>query len=200
MNFNRKLINELYKNHDEAHRSNHIEDVHRNALNILKVNKHKMTDVLMNAIMFHDITAAKDRDNHHNSGAQWVIDNAERYNIEDAEAVAQCIREHRGSFKGAFTSIESEILSSADRGTPDSAMKLCVRSYNYARTKEGKEHDDALFHAIEHINAKYGPNGYGRYPDMYVKTYGKEIKGMHKELAELTCDDLDKHIQSKTKR
>lgn len=199
MTLNRKLIKELYKNHDAAHTYNHIEDVYRNAVNITSKLGLKMNNVLLNAIMFHDVMAAKDRDNHHNTGAKWVLDNAERYNIEDAEKVAQCIREHRASYAGAFSSIESEILSSADRGKPDSAMKLIERSYQYARTKQNKEHSDAVFHAIEHIKEKYGRDGYARMPDAYQRVYVKELKQLYKEIDELEYSKVNTHLMKKMK-
>lgn len=199
MKLNRALVKELYKHHDAAHTYSHIEDVYRNACNILQFIGEKMTPVLLNAIMFHDVMAAKDRDNHHNAGAKWVLDNAERYNIEDAEIVAQCIREHRASFAGKFSSFEAEVLSSADRGRPDSAMALIERSYQYARTKQNKEHSDAVFHAIEHIAEKYGRNGYARKPDIYQKVYAKDLKKLYNDIDNLKYDEVNKHIMRKMK-
>lgn len=155
---------------DKAHGTDHIYNVLADAKKI-KGSNLSVAETL--AIIFHDAGNEVDRDDHEKIGANYFMEIISGIKYTDTLKVAHAIREHRASYKGKFSSPVSELLSSADRGKPDSLAYTLKRSYDYA-VKHGDNHEEAINHAIKHIKEKYSRNGYARIPNMY-KQYYKDI-------------------------
>ena len=151
----------------ESHGEAHITEVKERALAINKylednLGIHADMEIINLAADFHDSTAMTDRPNHHLSGAELFISTTKgTYNILTQRRVAECIREHRASFKGEYSSLESQILSTADRGdiNPNKISDLFRRAYTYSR-ENNLSHNDAVLSAFSHIKSKYGREGY----------------------------------------
>lgn len=207
------IVIPVYKLNDSAHSVEHLEDVLSTAVTILERIAYKTISVedrvsAFVAILFHDVTATTDRDNHQNSGAEafdrimntvvrqsrnrLVRDAAVagRYNIDISKAKA-AIREHRASYKGDFTSIVSEIVSGADRGIPqpteENVKHKIAKSYRYHIEKLHESEDESRINSLIHIKEKYGTKGYAKYPDIYEKAFKDEL-GAFRRLVDEICD------------
>ncbi|EMW1793769.1 hypothetical protein AAEP15_004653, partial [Salmonella enterica subsp. enterica serovar Chester] len=123
-----------------------------------------------------------DRASHHIKAFNYVLDSApilkRRFKLtcDDVTEIAYAVLEHRSSHKGGYNSIVSEIVAAADRGIPsiDEVKNYMYRSYLYARD-HGKSITDSKFHAIRHVQEKFGRNGKSRVPEWYEKLFAKEI-------------------------
>lgn len=206
------IVIPIYKSNDSAHGVEHLEEVFSTAITILERVGYKTIPVedrasAFVAILFHDITATTDRDNHQNSGAEAfdrmmntvvrqsrnrsvrdaVI--AGRYNIDINKAKA-AIREHRASYKGEFTSIASEIVSGADRGIPqpteENVKHKIDKSYKYHIEKLSEDETLARINSLKHIKEKYGAKGYAKYPNIYEKAFKHELEAF-KRLVDSIC-------------
>jgi hypothetical protein len=137
-------------------------------------------DILSLAAIWHDVATEIDRTNHHLIGGE-LFAKAARKHAPDlpvylVEAVVKAIEEHRASYKGAFSSIYSEVLSAADRGKPD-INGMIHRSWSYSNRPDKSDMETATDVAT-HLKEKYGLFGYARYPDLYLKVYKNDISTM----------------------
>lgn len=181
-------FSQQYRLNDAAHQIKHFDEVEKTALLMnarLKLNQSPM--LIMLSAYFHDLFAWS-RHNHHDLAAIWVstTDHPVIANLDSLERtlLSKACYEHRASYKGNFTSVLSELISSADRGMPKSKDDLFQRSYEYHRSS-GCLHEESVHNAIAHIKDKHGSNGYARYPDLYLKFYGKQIKQIQLEIDKL---------------
>nr|DAO89055.1 MAG TPA: putative HD superfamily hydrolase [Caudoviricetes sp.] len=175
---------DFYRYTDSAHRLDHILSVKSNAVRIaylLNETQH-LKNVLV-AVAAHDIfSTPADRASHHIKAFNYVLDSApilrRRFKLtsDDVTEVAYAVLEHRSSHKGGYNSIVSEIVAAADRGIPtvEEVKNYMHRSYLYARD-HGKSVTDSKFHAIGHVQNKFGRNGKSRVPDWYNALFAKEI-------------------------
>ena len=181
-------FNKQYQLNDVAHRVKHFAEVEKTAL-IMK--EHFKIDIppmlILLAAYFHDLFAWS-RHNHQTLSAAWIattdyflITELDDY---DRKALSNACYEHRASYQGSFSTILSELISSADRGMPKSKECLFQRSYEYHRSR-GHSHEESVHNAVTHIKDKHGSNGYARYPDLYLKFYGKQIKQIQLEIDKL---------------
>lgn len=207
------IVTPIYKSNDSAHNVEHLEDVLSTAATIIERVGYESIPAkdrasAFVAILFHDITATTDRDNHQNSGAESfdrmmnivvrqirsrllrniVIDG--RYGV-DVDKAKAAIREHRASYKGDFSTIVSEIVSGADRGIPqpteENVKHKIAKSYKYHIEKLHETEDEARINSLEHIKEKYGTKGYAKYPDIYEKAFKDEL-GAFRRLVDEICD------------
>ncbi|ELW5301173.1 hypothetical protein SH780_000170 [Shigella flexneri] len=175
---------DFYRYTDSAHRLDHILSVKSNAVRIaylLNETQH-LKNVLV-AVAAHDIfSTPADRASHHIKAFNYVLDSApilrRRFKLtsDDVTEVAYAVLEHRSSHKGGYNSVVSEIVAAADRGIPtvEEVKNYMHRSYLYARD-HGKSVTDSKFHAIGHVQNKFGRNGKSRVPDWYNALFAKEI-------------------------
>lgn len=151
----------------ESHGVEHVKEVQERALKINtylenKLGIHADIGIINIAAQYHDVTAIDDRENHHKSGANLFLKECkDKYGQITKRKVYQCIWEHRASYKEEYSSIESQILSTADRDeiNPSSIDKLFKRAYIYSK-EHGLDHDVAVEKAYYHIKEKYGRDGY----------------------------------------
>lgn len=175
---------EFYRYTDSAHRIDHIRSVISNVIRICyQQGWQEHIKLAIIAAGAHDIFSTKElRAEHHLKGFNWVLDNKpvmmRKYKLtyDECYTVAAAVLEHRGSFKGNYHSIVSEIVAAADRGIPskDEVNNYLSRSYLYARD-HGKSVSDAKFHAVNHIQDKFGRNAYAKVPDWYNTMFAKQI-------------------------
>lgn len=176
---------DFYRYTDSAHRIDHIRGVISNVIRICYMNgweEHLKLSII--AAAAHDIYSTKEfRSDHHIRGFNWVLNNRpimeRKYKLtfDECYTIAYAVMEHRGSFKGNYNSIVSEIVAAADRGipSPDDVVNYISRSYLYARDNLGKSPADAKFHAVHHIQDKFGENAYAKVPDWYGSMFEKQL-------------------------
>lgn len=200
MESNDLLINSFYKK-DGSHGASHIHDVLNLAEEITNKDPLLLTpiehDALILSCILHDITRDIDDDHHEESGAMlfdiMMKSSPEFKKIvltryidkEHIDLVKYAIKEHRASYKGDFYSKVSEVLSSVDRGYPENLDLRIKRSFLYAK-EHGKDDQEALIHAIDHMKEKFGRNGYQKLPNIYKSFFKNEISILWDKI-----DDLD---------
>lgn len=150
----------------------------------------------------HDLFAWE-RENHHILSAQWVLltedpvinalDECDRIDALDKceqIKVANACLEHRASWKGNFSSMLSELMSSADRGM-DTTDQIFYRAYRFGVERDGLSLDQGLIRAVEHLSEKFGRNGYMRLPGIYTEFYAKELEQRYKDIEVLERASLE---------
>jgi hypothetical protein len=181
-------FNKQYRLNDTAHRVKHFAEVEKVALIMnARLNLNQSPMLIMLAAYFHDLFAWS-RHNHELLSAAWMHTSDYplliSYDEDIRVELSNACYEHRASYKGEFSSVLSELISSADRGMPKSKECLFERSYEYHRSRD-HSHEESVHNAIEHIKDKHGSDGYARYPDLYLKFYGEQIKQIKLEIDKL---------------
>ena len=178
----RTFYKPFYKDGDLAHQIDHADSVCDLAL---EMNKECDPKLIILASYIHDIFNAADRKNHNKLAYEYVLDANDKFlkelNREELQLVAHAVLEHRASFKGEFYSKLSEIISSADRGKPD-VKGVVIRSmrFNSANAQD----------VYNHLQDKYGSNGYANYPKSYQKHFSKELAEFQKRVDNITVADI----------
>lgn len=200
----RKLIWDRAKKYypvKASHGLNHIEDNLNMAEKMLAFAKEPFTDQIYAAIVFHDSGLEKyGREIHEVHSAEIAKrELKDLFNSKDLFLIAAAIREHRASFKGTFTSMLSDICSSADRNAPNFEASV-ARSFLYT----SEHHPEFSFEekcetVAKHLNAKYGTNGYARFPIYYSRYYGKDLREYQRKMDSLTSDVVAKIVGSNGK-
>ncbi len=188
---------------DRGHRMTHFEDVFQCAMYINKELDlgHPEINMLF-AGYFHDLFAWT-RINHHELAYQYFMtadhpvivkyfgppfyeEGACRNKKPDRLLVALACRQHRASYKGQFSNQFAELINSADRGFPKGAEVLLNRVLKHKTdTLPGKSVDELMSISIEFLKSKAGSQGYARYPDLYLKVFGEELKEQMAEIDQL---------------
>ena len=178
----REFYKPFYDDGDEAHKIDHADSVCDLAL---KLNEDYDEKLIILAAYIHDIFNATDRKNHHKLAYEYVLKAEDKFlqslSDEELKLVAYAVLEHRGSFKGEFYSLFSEIISGADRGLSN-LEEIIIRSCKY-NNGDAKE-------VLDHIKDKYATGGYGIYPPLIQKRFAKELAEFKKQCDELTLEDV----------
>lgn len=198
----RKLVLPLYRLNDISHKINHAEDVVKETVKICRTLNVSELDTLcaVVAAWSHDVQCHVDRKCHHILAHSWVYRNKESIlntlpaDIEDTATfitkVANACYEHRSSYKGEYSNVVSEIVAAADNGEPVIDLDIYKRSYMYARHVRNLSHVEAAMHAHEHINDKYGIQGYSKYSSVFTKMYGDAITRRANWISKVTLDEI----------
>lgn len=197
-----KRVREHYLKNDLAHRLDHAHQVMRDAVEIAHlVTAQHLIPKLIVAAYYHDIHRAN-AENHHIlaydevfSDKQFIIRVGGAETDEDIHDIALACMEHRGSWDGEYSGILSEIISAADRGSPEKITlnDRMRRSYLYARDSLGMSHLSAQLHAGRHIKDKFGTNGNARYSQIYRTVYAKTLEAQMKEIDEVDVSKVPWH-------
>lgn len=179
-----------------SHGLNHIEDNLNMAEKMLAFAKEPFTDQIYAAIVFHDSGLEKyGREIHEIHSAEIAKrELKDLFNSKDLFLIAAAIKEHRASFKGTFTSMLSDICSSADRNVPNFEASV-ARSFLYT----SEHHPEFSFEekcetVAKHLNAKYGTNGYARFPIYYSRYYRNDLREYQRKMDALTGDVVAKVV------
>jgi len=181
------FVEPYYNKNDLAHQLNHAKSVFERAImfnNYFNLNIPE--DEIIAAALMHDVQLYLGRDNHHEAGALFAINEAypgkTDMSLESQYRVTSAIREHRASYTGKYSSILSELISSADRDVPDeNSVKILMERCLKCRTGKNRIQD-----SIKYLKDKYGTNGYARYPLIYESFYGEMILTRTKAIDMLT--------------
>ena len=180
----REFYKPFYDEGDEAHKIDHADSVCNLAL---ELNSSYDEKLIILAAYIHDIFNATDRKNHHKLAYEYTMRADDKFLKElkkqDLELIAYAVLQHRGSFKGKFFSLLSEIISGADRGLSN-LKEVIIRSckYNKGNAQE----------VLEHIKDKYATNGYANYPPLIQKRFAKELSEFKKQCDKIELEDVIK--------
>lgn len=173
-----------------SHGLNHIQDNLNKAEKMLEFFKEPFTDQIYAAIVFHDSGLEKyGREIHEVHSAEIAKrELKDLFSSKDLYLIAAAIKEHRASFKGEFTSMLSDICSSADRNSPNFEASI-ARSFLYTE----EHHPEFSFEekcetVTMHQKAKYGTKGYARFPIYFSRYYGKDLTEYRRKMDSLDAD------------
>ena len=213
----RKIINDVqtelkdvldkFYGESEAHGRGHISEVMNKALRLnQKYNLKVDPEEIVLTALLHDIFSNTNRDNHHIEAYQWVMSSMypRLANKEKRTRIANAIKEHRASYKDAYSSVLSELIATADRGYPD-LDKILKRMYIHVKetnstTRNGYtmyytdrvlSHKEILEQMVYHLEEKYSRKGYIQYTKLYTIEHGHEL--------EIFLEQVDKIISGKLK-
>jgi len=182
-----KVAKPYYDLNDPAHQWDHAVEVMAKALNIRsKMNIDVKEGDVIAAALLHDIAVHKGRDLHHVWGSDilsseelkgWFRKLTIDFNLSFVQ-ILYAILEHRASYTEAYTYELSRVIAVADRIQPD-PDKLARRMAQAFDTFEI---------AYNHMQHKFGRNGYVRNPQMFIDYYGPDVI----EQFQVEIDDVSK--------
>lgn len=146
---------------DNAHKQEHARTVIANSIELAQ-----HYDVEINMVYtiaaYHDMGLTAGRERHHIVSAEIVRNdrNLRRwFDNEQIETMAQAVEDHRASADHAPRTIYGKIVAEADRDIEP--LKIIMRTVQYGRNHYPEfGHEEQWQRAKEHLNEKYGRNGY----------------------------------------
>lgn len=179
---------EKYYDREGSHGWNHISDVLGRAGRMVAQDGRTLTDPEIAAVLFHDSSLrGGNRETHHEDSAKLAEKELSGlFDPKTVARIAKAIREHRGSYKGKYSSKLSELVSSADRGEPN-LNDIIKRSYLY-QTEHGYPNPEKL--VVEHIKNKYSRGGYARRPEYYRRLYKDRLDAMYDRIDSITPEEV----------
>lgn len=186
------LVNKFEKQYainDRAHRLDHVVSVAELALEInerleLQIDRR----LIVIPAICHDLFTWS-RSNHQTLAyhylktlnESWIL----AFDEHERELMASACAEHRASYDGSYTSILSELIASADRGRPTDFDTVVRRAVDYAEGVLKLSTEEARVKAVEHVKEKFGRSGYARYPLLYMRVFGDELKQLQDKVSKL---------------
>lgn len=192
--YNQVLVK--YQSFDQAHQYDHVHHVLKTSLELADQFDELRLDLVYVIAFYHDIGNLFGRDQHHITGAKYLEDDAviqKYFSKEDIKIMKEAIEDHRASHDDPPRSIYGKIIAEADRDiVPEVIIKRTVQfglSHYPSISKE--EH---INRAIEHINDKYGRNGYLKlWLDSKKNVLGLETIRKMLENKEELCKTIEKY-------
>lgn len=177
---------ESFYNNSVGHGIKHVTDVmyralHYNEILNLKLNK---KEIVLSSLL-HDMYSESSRKTHHILGCEYVMKSTSKvFDGIDKERVAKAILEHRASYNGEYSSLLSELISSADRGEPN-LTEIVNRCYISTKEFHPEYNVDEINNAVKkHLSEKFTRNGYAKYPNIYLQVLKKRLDIFHDEVEE----------------
>ncbi|MBQ5844783.1 MAG: HD domain-containing protein [Alistipes sp.] len=151
----------LYLSFDKAHNIDHVTQVIQQSMELAS---HYDVDINMvyTIAAYHDTGLSKDREYHHITSGEILSADTnlkEFFSVEQITIMREAVEDHRASSKSAPRTIYGSIVAEADR---------CIEPYTIIRrtVQFGLNHyptlsiDEHFARCNEHLEEKYGPNGY----------------------------------------
>ncbi|MDI6453534.1 HD domain-containing protein [Peloplasma aerotolerans] len=151
----------LYRHFDDAHQMDHVEKVIENSIEIAKpyeVN-HDMVYVIA---CYHDIGMQFGRNDHHITGGLFLYNDQELskyFTKEQRRIMKEAVEDHRASNDEPPRSIYGKIIAEADRDIDIDIVVTRTIQYGFKHYPDSNE-EEHIKRAYQHIEEKYGPNGY----------------------------------------
>lgn len=156
------VILKKYQSFDQAHQYDHVHHVLKTSLELADQFDDIKKDLVYVIAFYHDIGNLFGRDQHHITGAKYLEDDEmiqQFFNQQDIKIMKEAIEDHRASHDQPPRSIYGKIIAEADRDiVPEVIIKRTVQfGFSHYPDISKEEH---INRAIEHIDDKYGRNGY----------------------------------------
>jgi len=205
------LNHTYYINNDLAHQIDHADEVWTNACEIINNNKIKGVDrdVLFIGVYLHDIYSNKKQRHVHNIFAyEEILYNANinaksplsmllsGFDHSDIDIIANMAKYHRSSLivsEDAKKKLGANykyvyIIRIADKGKID--LKTIIKRSLYFNN--GNTIYEAISNIINHIEEKYGPDGYlWKNDPEYKELYHDEYEKLQEDIEFLKLDEID---------
>ena len=170
-----------------GHSLGHIKYVIERSLKFAEQVPEANEDICYTVAAYHDLGRLLDDDYHEKISAAYVrIDEKlkEFFTDEEIDIIAEAVEDHRASSKHEPRSIYGKIVSSADRNnSADEIVKRAVETYLFSG--QGKDEDECIEEARQHVLKKHGKNGYAL-SKMYFDD--PEFKKACEEVARIASD------------
>ena len=185
----------LYERNEPAHGIKHIHTVINRSLHIAKeyeVNK----NIVYTVAAYHDLGHYIDPKIHEKLSADiFMKDNKIKkwFTEEEIQIIKEAIEDHRASSNHEPRSIYGKIVSTADRTIK--SIDVCIkRAYTYyINNFPSIPKKERIQKVYEHLNDKYGPNGYAK-----TYLYDEEFEFAKKKFIEALSnkDNFIKRIEN----
>jgi len=172
----REFFKEWYESNDSAHQIDHADSVCDLALLLNdRMSYGIIEEHIILAAYAHDIRSdLEGRKNPNVLAHDMIISHKlaifDTISEQAIYLIAKAVLEHRGSYKGDYTSNLSLLISAADRGPIDYDI-MYERSLVYNKG----DHEGVR----QHMKEKFGRTGYAKYPEFYKKMMLKEIEELY---------------------
>ena len=188
-----------YSKNEKAHNIEHIQYVIRRSFELVKQNDLDVdNDIVYTVAAYHDIGHFLDPKKHEIVSAEIMMKDEklkEFFSEEELVVIKEAIEDHRASSNHEPRSIYGKIVSSADR---NNTVEQCLeRSYYYGKRLKPESTDRQLFErAFEHLNLKFGINGYAKFflKDAEYEKFLDNIRNVLKDKEEF-CKLQEEHIK-----
>ena len=188
-----------YSKNEKAHNIEHIQYVIRRSFELVKQNDLDVdNDIVYTVAAYHDIGHFLDPKKHEIVSAEIMMKDEklkEFFSEEELVVIKEAIEDHRASSNHEPRSIYGKIVSSADR---NNTVEQCLeRSYYYGKRLKPESTDRQLFErAFEHLNLKFGINGYAKFflKDAEYEMFLDSIRKVLKDKEEF-CKLQEEHIK-----
>jgi len=151
----------IYRHFDQAHQMDHVETIIINSLEIAKDYKVDM-DMVYVIACYHDIGIKFGRNDHHLTGGLFLYEDDElkkHFTEEQRMIMKEAVEDHRASNELEPRSIYGKIIAEADRDIDPNIVILRTVLFGLKHYPE-LEFEEHFKRAYDHIEEKYGPNGY----------------------------------------
>lgn len=177
-----EYLTDEYSLNDTAHHIDHVKAVCNRALCINAAYRLGYDPfMIIAAALYHDLFT-RFRDNHHYLAEVHILTSKHwslrRFDDEQRVLIGKACLEHRASWKGGYSSTLSELIATADRGSPNNLTEMVTRCYSYGISKLKQTPQEALDRVLPHLREKYSRTGYQKLSSLYMRVYGSKLEAM----------------------
>lgn len=177
-----EYLTDEYSLNDDAHQIDHVRAVCNRALCINAAYRLGYDPfMIIAAALYHDLFT-RFRDNHHYLAEAHILTSKHwslrRFDDEQRVLIGKACLQHRASWKGEYSSLLSELIATADRGSPSNLTEMVTRCYQYGRSNLGNTHEEALERILPHLRDKFSRTGYQKLPPLYMRVYGSKLAAL----------------------
>lgn len=151
-----------YASFDKAHQENHVRMVIEQSLRLAEHMPSINSDMVYVIAAFHDLGLVNGRENHHKDSRRILEANEfvkAHFTPEQIQIMGEAVEDHRASNSQKPRSDYGLIVAEADRFiNPETIIRRTIQYglANYPQLDKAGHYQ----RTIEHLNEKYGPNGY----------------------------------------
>lgn len=151
-----------YTSFDKAHQKNHVRMVIQQSLKLAEHTPSMNTDMVYVIAAFHDLGLMNGRENHHRDSRKIIEADQfvkAHFTPDQIQIMGEAVEDHRASNSQKPRSEYGLIVAEADRFIdPDTIIRRTIQYglANYPQLDRAGHYQ----RTIEHLNRKYGPNGY----------------------------------------
>lgn len=198
----------LYADHNPEHNYiNHTLLVAQYCQELCRANYIPYTREIELAAILHDLGDKYDRKNHAEVSIALLDDVLAKLDIDtselDMELLKDCILHHRASYTGPLKTDAEKVVSAADRMKPCVTKEALLNNvylraviYNMTHPEEpGSE--DPVACAFDWIYDTYVVKEDGRYPEIYKRTWGEDLKVQQDLIRNMTLPEVRKYCDDK---
>ena len=175
----------LYERNESSHGINHIHTVIKRSLHIAKeyeVDKNMVYTIAA----YHDLGHYINPKIHEKLSAEIFMKDKkikEWFTKEEIQIIKEAIEDHRASSKHEPRSIYGKIVSTADRTIKSIDVSIKRAYIYYINNFPSIPKKERIQKVYEHLNDKYGPNGYAK-----TYLYDEEFENAKKKFIEALSD------------